>query len=293
MNFDIWKKLDNDVPKTIFEKIYENLKQKQLPILQVFNNEEIETKNDMININNLYNKLIPIKQIGRKKGRKLKDEIIQIKGNQRIHSRLNSDNIKRKIKTHFHCFIISYLNLVIKKEWNGIQKYKFKKIDSEITQNITISYNRNLLNTPIRNIIKRVSNKFNDSLSNEKILSKIPSSKIEINKLLNCSYMEMYKNYYLNSRNDLFINEKENNSFENHIMKIKEKFGVEYMEKYKKNALNFIKFFLNCKERTKKMNNELEEINNESNLNNTESTVYSNVNSCNVNPIFTIKIGNI
>ena len=244
---DIWKKLDNNVPKTIFEKIYENLKQKQLPILQVFNNEETESKNDLMVVNNLYKKLIPIRQFKRKKGRKLKGEIIEIKRNQRIHSRLNSDNIKRKIKTHFHCFIISYLNLIIKKEWNGIQKFRFKKIDSEITQNITIAYNRILLNTPIREIIKKVSNKFNDPLSNEKILSKIPFSKIELNKLLNCTYMEMYQNYYLNSKIDLFINEKENNSFESHIMKIKEKFGCEYMEKYKKNALNFVKFFLNCK----------------------------------------------
>ena len=287
---DIWKKLDNNVPKTIFEKIYENLKQKQLPILQVFNNEETESKNDLMVVNNLYKKLIPIRQFKRKKGRKLKGEIIEIKRNQRIHSRLNSDNIKRKIKTHFHCFIISYLNLIIKKEWNGIQKFRFKKIDSEITQNITIAYNRILLNTPIREIIKKVSNKFNDPLSNEKILSKIPFSKIELNKLLNCTYMEMYQNYYLNSKIDLFINEKENNSFESHIMKIKEKFGCEYMEKYKKNALNFVKFFLNCKERTKK-NNNIEE-NNELNLNFSESTVSSNLNSCNTNPIFTIKIEN-
>ena len=287
---DIWKKLDNNVPKTIFEKIYENLKQKQLPILQVFNNEETESKNDLMVVNNLYKKLIPIRQFKRKKGRKLKGEITEIKRNQRIHSRLNSDNIKRKIKTHFHCFIISYLNLIIKKEWNGIQKFRFKKIDREITQNITIAYNRILLNTPIREIIKKVSNKFNDPLSNEKILSKIPFSKIELNKLLNCTYMEMYQNYYLNSKIDLFINEKENNSFESHIMKIKEKFGCEYMEKYKKNALNFVKFFLNCKERTKK-NNNIEE-NNELNLNFSESTVSSNLNSCNTNPIFTIKIEN-
>ena len=104
--------------------------------------------------------------------------------------------------------------------------------------------------------------------------------------------MEMYEKYYLNSRNDLFMDEKENNSFENHIMKIKEKFGIEYMEKYRKNALNFIKFFLNCKERAKKIQNELEENNDESNLNITESTVSSNINSCNNNPIFSIKIGN-
>ena len=76
-------------------------------------------------------------------------------------------------------------------------------MDSEITQNITIAYNRKLLNTPIKEILKKVSNKFNDHLSNEKILSKIPPSKDEINHLLNCTYKEMYEKYYLTSRNEL------------------------------------------------------------------------------------------
>jgi len=230
----------------------------------------------------LFTKIISIKQFKRKKGRKLKDEIIQIKLNQRVHSRLNSDNIKRKIKTHFHSFIISFLNLTIKNEWNGIQKYKFKKIDSTITQNITIDYNRTLLNNQIKEIIKKVSNKFHDSLSNERILSKIPSYKIEINKLLNCSYREMYEKYYLNSRNDLFNNEKNNDSFENHLMRIKEKFGIEYMEKYKKNSLNFINFFYNSKKRKNKLNNSYDE-NSELNINVNDSTLLSKTISSNEN----------
>ena len=153
--------------KSIFEKIYENIKQNKLPILQVFN----LTENQNGELNNLYKQIIPIKKFERKKGRKLKNEIVQIRSHERIHSRLNSDNIKRKIKTHFHCFIISYLNLKIKEEWGGFQKYKFKKIDSETTQNITIAYNKILLDTPIKQLLKKVSNKFNDHLSNEKILS--------------------------------------------------------------------------------------------------------------------------
>ncbi len=250
--------------KTIFEKIYENIKQNKLPILQVFN----LTENQNGELNNLYKQIIPIKKFERIKGRKLKNEIVQIRSHERIHSRLNSDNIKRKIKTHFHCFIISYLNLKIKEEWGGFQKYKFKKIDSETTQNITIAYNKILLDTPIKQLLKKVSNKFNDHLSNEKILSKIPSSKININKLLNCSYREMYENYYLTSRNELFQNEKDNNSFENHLVKIKNKFGNEYMEKYKKNAINFVQFFLKCKERKKKIDSlNFDDNSSESNLN--------------------------
>ena len=250
--------------KTIFEKIYENIKQNKLPILQVFNLSD----NQNSELNNFYKQIIPIKKFERKKGRKLKNEIVQIRSHERIHSRLNSDNIKRKIKTHFHCFIISYLNLIIKEEWGGIQKYKFKKMDSETTQNITIAYNKILLTTPIKELLKKVSNKFNDHLSNERILSKIPSSKIQINKLLNCSYREMYENYYLKSRNELFQNEKENNSFENHLVKIKNKFGNEYMEKYKTNAINFVQFFSKYREKKKKIGSlNLDDNSSESNLN--------------------------
>jgi hemoglobin-like flavoprotein len=279
---NIWRNIDDN--KSIFEKIYENLKQKKSPVLQIYNIEEEKKKNEYQNIINEVN---PITHIKRKKGRKLKEEVIEIKPHERIHSRLNSDNIKRKIKTHFHSFIVSYLNFVIKKEFDGIQKYKFKKMDSEITQNITISYNRTLLDTPLRIILKKVSNKFNDHLSNERILSKIPISKTEINNLLNCTYREMYERYYLTSRNELFNYEKDNNSFENHLLKIKNNFGVGYMEKYKSNALKFIEFFLNCKERKKKLfdNSFNEDNNSELNVKNNESTLSTKSNSESINHV--------
>ena len=270
--------------KTIFEEIYENYK------TNITDFKELEIKN---NKKKTFLKVMkPLKKkFERKKGRKLKDDATELDSDERIHSRLNSDNIKRKIKTHFHCFIISFLNLMIKKEWEGNQKFKLKKMDSEITQNITIAYNRKLLNTPIKEILKKVSNKFNDHLSNEKILSKIPPSKDEINQLLNCTYKEMYEKYYLTSRNDLFKNEKENNSFENHLLKIKNKFGNDYMEKYKKNAVNFIQFFLKCRERKKKPLSSNFDDSSESNVNYNEFNISVSTNSNNSNSlIFVTKL---
>ena len=264
--------------KTIFEEIYENYKTNATDF------KELEIKN---NKKKTFLKVMkPLKKkFERKKGRKLKDDATELDSDERIHSRLNSDNIKRKIKTHFHCFIISFLNLMIKKEWEGNQKFKLKKMDSEITQNITIAYNRKLLNTPIKEILKKVSNKFNDHLSNEKILSKIPPSKDEINHLLNCTYKEMYEKYYLTSRNELFKNEKENNSFEYHLSKIKNKFGNEYMEKYKNNAENFVDFFQNGKMRKKKSNSSFYKENENSEINNINSNNLTNKNTISDNPI--------
>ena len=247
----IWKRLDQGEDNiTIFQKIHENYKPrnyiKENLISQIYKPTEVI-------IPYIDSKKLSNKKTKRKKGRKLKNEISIIRPHERIHSRLNSDNIKRKIKTHYHNFIISLLNLTIKKEFNGIQKFKFKKMDSETTQNITINYNRNLLSTPIKDILKKVSQKFHDPLQNEKIISNIPSSKFEINKLLNCTYKEMYEDYYLKSRTDLFNEEKENNSFESHLFRIQNKFGNEYLKKYKENAENFIDFFINSKERKKQI----------------------------------------
>jgi hypothetical protein len=195
---------------------------------------------------------------------------------------LNSDNIKRKIKTHFHCFIISFLNLTIKKEYNGIQKFTFKKMCSEVTQNITINYNKNLLLTPIKEILKNVSQKYNDSFQNIKIISKIPSSKVEINKLLNCTYQQMYEDYYLKSKSEMFQNEKENNSYENHLLRILKKFGKEYTMKFKDNADNFMEFFYKKKGRQKNINflcEKNDETEKNKNINNNSVSNYNNLNS--------------
>ena len=271
----IWKYLDNGEDNvSIFEKIYEKYnpieftEKKKIEISKIYKpNEVIIPYFDSKKISNQ-------KKTTKKRGRKLKNEICIIRPRERIHSRLNSDNIKRKIKTHFHCFIISFLNLTIKKEYDGVQKFTFKKMNSEVTQNISIKYNKNLLLKPIKEILKNVSLKYNDSSQNIKIISKIPSSKIEINKLLNCTYQQMYEDYYLKSKSEMFQNEIENNSYENHLLRIFNKFGKEYTMKYKDNADKFMEFFCNNKGRGKNTETEFNK-----NLN--KETV-SNINNLNL-----------
>ena len=271
----IWKSLDNGEDNvSIFEKIYEKYnpieftEKKKIEISKIYKpNEVIIPYFDSKKISNQ-------KKTTKKRGRKLKNENCIIRPRERIHSRLNSDNIKRKIKTHFHCFIISFLNLTIKKEYDGVQKFTFKKMNSEVTQNISIKYNKNLLLKPIKEILKNVSLKYNDSSQNIKIISKIPSSKIEINKLLNCTYQQMYEDYYLKSKSEMFQNEIENNSYENHLLRIFNKFGKEYTMKYKDNADKFMEFFCNNKGRGKNTETEFNK-----NLN--KETV-SNINNLNL-----------
>ena len=57
-----------------------------------------------------------------------------------LHTKDNDDNIKRKVKTHFHNFIVAYLNMLIRQTLKTKRIYKFKKMCSKITQDVTISY---------------------------------------------------------------------------------------------------------------------------------------------------------
>ena len=118
----IWKKLDiDDEDKgqiSIFQKIHEKYKPENfIPeegIIQIYKPTEVIIP--YIDSKKRFEKRI----LKKNKGRRPKNSICIAKPHERIHSRLNSDNIKRKIKTHFHCFIISLLNLTIKKEYQGI-----------------------------------------------------------------------------------------------------------------------------------------------------------------------------
>ena len=121
------------------------------------NNQSINSKNDIINdklinnqpenkqFNHLFTIIKPldsqnksssssnhIEYLHRKQKRKgrikklgIKPECTPIFYSDNIHSKFNQDNIKRKIKTHFHNFIIAYLNKEIKSHCNGLQKFKF------------------------------------------------------------------------------------------------------------------------------------------------------------------------
>ena len=96
----LWKKLDEKIGnRLIFEKNDVNS-----------NQDNYIKEKGIIQIKKLTQVIIPsrgLKKIFHKnKGRIPKNRISIIRPHERIHTRLNNDNIKRKIKTHFHCFII-------------------------------------------------------------------------------------------------------------------------------------------------------------------------------------------
>jgi hypothetical protein len=51
------------------------------------------------------------------------------------HNKYKIDNIRIKIKTHYHSFIIEFFNDLIKLKFK-IQRYKFRKISYSITKDV-------------------------------------------------------------------------------------------------------------------------------------------------------------
>ena len=176
-----------------------------------------------------------------------------------LHTKDNDDNIKRKVKTHFHNFIVAYLNMIIRQTLKTKRIYKFKKMCSKITQDVTISYNMKLMDTPVKDVLVQVSNKFKDRDINlyyiEKIMQIKPVNENEnlgvnaLKNILNISYKDMMNNFYLKSTKKLFENEKIDESFEKHIENLIIKYGFDYAMKYKQNAENFVQFYLSSKQR--------------------------------------------
>jgi hypothetical protein len=232
---NIWKNIENK-NKRIRTKF---IKKKKIEIKEV---ESPVLKNK----SHLKNKLLKKKR-GRKKLNDSDDNILIVK-----HDRNSDDNLKRKVKTHFHNYIIALLNSKLKLE-PGKEKLKFVKINSEITQNITIEYNQNLFKKPIKDIVIQTSEKYQNKNINRECLNYIMSTEsinYEVINLLNKTYEDMYLNYYLKSTKDSFDSQP-NESYESHKEKLK-KFGNEYLNRYIKNAENLLNFYATAKKRQSK-----------------------------------------
>ena len=240
---------------------------------EILNEQSLQENNSSLQFNindgvkdfNLYNKSNETKTkfICKKKGRKIKslkgmDEIKINSREKRVHNKFSNDNIRRRIKALFHDYIIKLLNHLVKKRFKSIRN-KFVKLNSRITKDVGIIYNRNLLNKKIKDIIVHISKKYLNKDNNIRLIRFIESQKNneEILNILNIEYRDLYSDYYLKSNK---IDNQEN-SYEAHKEKILVLYGKEYLDKYIKNVENFVEFFMNGKNRKNKKTNEIKNIN--------------------------------
>ena len=180
-------------------KINENIKN--------FLQKKRKNKNNKVRINS--------KKCGRKKS---VNSIILNK----IHSKESYDNIFRKIKVLYHNFIINFLNDFIKKLYSGFQRYLLRKFSGKITQNVTKEYNKKLCKTTLREFLKsEISEKYKYEYNkNKKYIDKLYSYRSELSDILNLSYIDFYKNFFLS------INRK----------KFEEKYGISEKTKFYMNV---------------------------------------------------------
>ena len=240
---------------------------------EILNEQSLQENNSSLQFNindgvkdfNLYNKSNKTKTkfICKKKGRKIKshegiEEIKINSGEKRVHNKFSNDNIRRRIKALFHDYIIKLLNHLVKKRFKRIRN-KFVKLNSRITKDVGIVYNRNLLNKKIKDIIVHISKKYLNKDNNIRLIRFIESQQNneEILNILNMEYRDLYSDYYLKSTK---INNQEN-SYEAHKEKILALYGKEYLDKYIKIVENFVEFFMNGKNRKNKKTNEIKSIN--------------------------------
>lgn len=215
---------------------------------------------------NEQNEIRELKFITKKRGRKSLDEDNpnskksnkKINAIKKVHDKFYNDNIRRKIKSLYHKYIINLLNNLIKQKLKRIKK-KFVKMNIIITKDVSIEYNRNLLNKSIKDIIVDVSKKYSNKDINKNVIKFIEAQKNneEIIKILNMTYEDLFTNYYLKSnKNDI-----SNNSFEAHKEILLKKYGEKYLSLFIQNTENFKEFFINGKNRKSRKAEEVESIN--------------------------------
>jgi len=232
-------------------KIKEFQEEEEKDITNIYNT--IKNENE-IQIANMNSSNFKYKKRGRKKKISIPPDKYAL-----IHDKYCDDNIKRKVKTHYHNFIVALLNM---KARDILEKYnKFGKISFDITQNITVEFNQKLFEQKIKDIIIKVSDKYNNKDKNKNALNLIiknANENSDIMKILNLTYKDLYLNYYLKSTKKLFEGEQEDESYEEHLMKLEKKFGNQYAFEYKRNAESLIQFFYVCKKRVRKKKDHLE-----------------------------------
>ena len=175
-----------------------------------------------------------------------------------VHNKFSKDNIRRRIKALFNNYIIRLLNNLIKQKYLNSRHY-FLKMNIKVTKDLGIEYNRNLLNTPLKEIIVNVSNKYqNKENNNKKCIKYIEEQKDyeEIINILNMTYEQLYINYLNTTKND-----SQENSFEAHKEKMLKVYGKEYLDKFIENTKNFIEYFKKGKNRKSRKPSEVDIIN--------------------------------
>ena len=165
------------------------------------------------------------------------------------HSKYSHDNILRKIKVWFQRFLIHFSNQLILNIY-GMQKFKIRKLNGMITQNVTLSFNRELINKTIAEILSNnTSVKYNSVLheQNKKNIFKL-SSKPIFNQFFKMTYKEVYQKLFI--ENDISMFDEQYQQYMSNLYNIhyfykymQSHYEPDYCIKILQTAKNFISYF--------------------------------------------------
>ena len=191
--------------------------------------------------NNFLNKKRYFEVDRKKTGRKPKDS-----NSKSYHTKYSHDNISRKIKVKFFQKFMKYVNGKIETKYNGIIQ-KLLPLKGEISQNNTIKFNTQFLNTKLKDIFSNTE--FNGKFSsygenyNKNVIDAIYNNNIkELIEIFELTFLEMF-NIFKNT-NDTKFNDFERLNKVVEEIKLKEKDNY-YAELFQSVAMNFENYYLN------------------------------------------------
>ena len=190
------------------------------------------------------------KEYLRKRGRKKKTEKNPFECYNNNHNKFKPDNIRIKIKSHYHNFIINFFNELIRYHYK-FQRFKFRKISYLITKDVTIKNNIELMNMNLGDFLcQDVSRKYKcEADVNKQIVNNL---KLVFQEHFSFTYSYFYKNVYINpnikeikkkfglKKNIEFfydlVNRMKNDSYKNTLIEIANK---HFIETYINNKLKY------------------------------------------------------
>ena len=229
------------------------------------NNLIFEEKTELQNKNVF--KVETLKLKGRKKKSKDNDlkinltEVIINKNKQiqKVHSKIDKDNLIRKIRIYLIKFAKDLLNNCIKLDFGKNTRRKIKEIVQELTSDITISFNIEFFNSTLERIFSNPLNEKYKKMDKNHNINEIKKIRENINKaslineLLNKKLIEVY-NWFIEQGNyEYFYNrygkDENTHNLSEFLNILKKNEGDDYIQLLKQKGMNFMQFFTDTKAR--------------------------------------------
>ena len=241
----------NDIANNSTRNITDNDKNQEEE--EILDTKLDDSKEDEKNENEIKNNKI----LGRKK----KNVAIN-NDNKTKRDKFAKDNIARKIKAIFiNKFLVNLINIIIKIVF-GKQIYLIRKFNKALVTNVSIQFNLDLFNSPIKNLLNQNnSNKYSTvGLNKNKSILRNLENNSEFNEILNITVNKIYSIFLNDNYKEIISNifniDKKEIYFENITGKIKElkeqEEEEEYIERFKFFAYNINEVFDKSKKRKPK-----------------------------------------